>query len=106
VVSGKMIREHPEIVEQVLRTHIKATDYNLNHLDEAAQIFSETTGTNLADVQLSLKEWDGAWVSDPNLIVEPVLDYANIQYDLGYIKQPLSKDQIFDLSFYKKVTQG
>ena len=39
---------------------------------------------------------------DPNLIVDPVLDYAKIQYDLGYIKKPLTKDEIFDLTFYQK----
>ena len=39
---------------------------------------------------------------DPNIIVDPVLDYAKIQYDLGYIKKPLTKDEIFDLTFYKK----
>jgi len=102
VVSGKLIREHPEIVAQIIRTNDKAVDYNLKNLDEAAAIYANKTGTKLDDVKASLKEWDGNWDSDPNLIVGPVLDYAKIQYDLGYIKTPLTKDQLFDLSFYKK----
>jgi NitT/TauT family transport system substrate-binding protein len=102
VVSGKLIREHPEIVAQIIKTNDKAVDYNLKNLDEAAAIFANKTGTKLDDVKASLKEWDGNWNSDPNLIVDPVLDYAKIQYDLGYIKTPLTKDQLFDLSFYKK----
>jgi NitT/TauT family transport system substrate-binding protein len=36
------------------------------------------------------------------VIVNPVLDYAKIQYDLGFIKKSLTKDEIFDLSFYQK----
>jgi NitT/TauT family transport system substrate-binding protein len=102
VASGKLIREHPEIVRQILRTNDKAVAYNQQHLDEAAAIFATTTGANLTDVKSSLAEWDGSWASDPNVIVAPVLDYAKIQYDLGYIKKPLTKDDIFDLSFYQK----
>jgi NitT/TauT family transport system substrate-binding protein len=102
VVSGKLIREHPEIVRQIIKTNDKAVAWNLQNLDEAAQIYSTKTGASLTDVKASLAEWDGNWASDPNVIVEPVLDYAKIQYDLGFIKKPLTKDEIFDLSFYQK----
>ena len=102
VVSGKLIREHPEIVRQIIKTNDKAVAWNQQNLDEAAQIYSTKTGASLADVKASLAEWDGSWASDPNVIVEPVLDYAKIQYDLGFIKKPLTKDEIFDLTFYQK----
>jgi NitT/TauT family transport system substrate-binding protein len=102
VVSGKLIREHPEIVRQIIRTNDKAVAWNQQNLDEAAEIYSTKTGANLADVKASLAEWDGSWASDPNVIVDPVLDYAKIQYDLGFIKKPLTKEEIFDLTFYQK----
>ncbi|MDD1700747.1 MAG: ABC transporter substrate-binding protein [Methanoregula sp.] len=102
VVSGKLIREHPEIVRQIIRTNDKAVAWNQQNLDEAAEIYSTKIGANLADVKASLKEWDGSWASDPNVIVEPVLNYAKIQYELGFIKKPLTKEEIFDLTFYQK----
>jgi NitT/TauT family transport system substrate-binding protein len=102
VVSGKLIREHPEIVKQLIATNDKAVAWNQANLDEAAKIYADKTGANLDDVKASLKEWDGNWASDPNLITAPVLDYAKIQYDLGYIKKNLTRDEIFDLSFYQK----
>ena len=102
VVSGKLIREHPEIVRQIIKTNDKAVAYNENNLDEAAAIFANKTGMKVEDVEASLKEWDGNWASDPNIIINPVLDYAKIQYDLGYIKKPLTKDDLFDLTFYQK----
>ncbi len=102
VVSGKLIREHPEIVKQIIVTNDKAVAWNLQNPDEAAVIYANKTSANLADVKASIADWDGSWDSDPNIIVDPVLDYAKIQYDLGYIKKSLSKDDIFDLSFYKK----
>jgi len=102
VVSGKLIREHPEIVRQIIRTNDKAVAWNQQNLDEAAEIYSTKTGASLADVKTSLTEWDGSWASDPNVIVEPVLDYAKIQYELGFIKKALTKEEIFDLTFYQK----
>jgi NitT/TauT family transport system substrate-binding protein len=102
VVSGKLIREHPDIVRQIVLTNDKAVAYNEQHLDEAAAIFANKTGAKLDDVKASLKEWDGNWASDPNIIISPVLEYAKIQYDLGYIKKPLTQADLFDLSFYKK----
>ena len=102
VVSGKLIREHPEIVRQIIRTNDKAVSWNEQNLDAAAAIYSKKTGAKLEDVTASLKEWDGNWASDPSIIVNPVLDYAKIQYELGYIKKPLTKDEIFDLTFYSK----
>jgi len=102
VVSGKLIREHPEIVRQIIKTNDKAVLWNQQNPAEAAAIYTAKTGAKLEDVTASLAEWDGSWASDPNIIVEPVLDYAKIQYDLGYIKKPLTKDEIFDLTFYTK----
>jgi NitT/TauT family transport system substrate-binding protein len=102
VVSGKLIREHPEIVRQIIKTNDKAVAWNAANIDEAAAIYSTKTGSKIADVTTSLKEWDGSWASDPNIIVDPVVDYANIQYNLGYIKKPLNKSDIFDLTFYTK----
>jgi NitT/TauT family transport system substrate-binding protein len=102
VVSGRLIREHPEIVRQIIQTNDRAVVWNQENLDEAAEIYAAKTGADLADVRSSLEEWDGSWASDPNVIVSPVLDYAKILYDLGFIKKPLTQDEIFDLSFYQK----
>jgi ABC transporter, substrate-binding protein, aliphatic sulfonates family len=102
VVSGKLIREHPEIVKQIIQTNNKAVAWNEANTDEAAAIFANKTGAKLADVQASLKEWDGNWASDPNLIVQPVLDYAAFQYQNGYIKKNLTENDLFDLTLYQK----
>jgi NitT/TauT family transport system substrate-binding protein len=66
-------------------------------------IYAKKTSAKVEDVKASLKDWDGTFVTDPNVIISPVLDYAKFQYDLGYIKKPLAQSDLFDLSFYKKV---
>lgn len=104
VVSGKLIREQPELVEQIVKTHIRATEYNLANEDEAAVIYANKTGQDINVVKQSFEEWDGTWVSDPNLITDSVVSYTEIQHDLGYVNKPLTRDEIFDLSFYEKAT--
>ena len=104
VVSGNLIREHPEIVEQIIKTHINATEFAIQDPDGAAAIYAAKTGANGEVVKESFKNWDGAFITDPAVIVGPVMDYAQIQYQLGYIKKPLTQDDLFDLSFYKKAT--
>ncbi|NYT05813.1 MAG: ABC transporter substrate-binding protein [Methanomicrobiales archaeon] len=100
VASGDLIQNHPDMVTQIVKTHIKATEYNLAHLDEAAEIFAAKTGQDPVIIRQSLNDWDGTWISDPNLIVDSVVGYTNVQYELGYISKPLTKEDMFDLSFY------
>ena len=102
VASGSLIREHPEIVEQIVKTHIRATEYNFEHQDEAASLYAGKTGQNVETVKASFKDWDGTWTADPAVITTSVVEYTNLQYELGYINKPLTQDDLFDLSFYEK----
>ncbi len=104
-VSGDLIRNHPDIVQQIVETHIRATEYNSENLDEAAQIFADDQDWDVELVKQSLEDWDGSWIADPNLIVNSTVDYAQVQYELGYIDTELTKDDIFDLSFYNTLDQ-
>lgn len=104
VASGDMIRNHPDIVEQVLKTHLKATEFNAGNADEAAQHMNELTGLNTSVIIRSLGEWDGKYVSDPTKITSSVTRFASIQKDLGYIKNPVTESDLFDNSFWTKVT--
>ncbi len=105
VVSGDLIREDPELVKQIVKTHIRATEYNKAHVNDAAAVFARKTGWEVEKVEKSLAEWDGEWISDPNLIVDSTVEYTQVQYELGYIDQALTTDDIFDLSFYEAVKE-
>jgi NitT/TauT family transport system substrate-binding protein len=103
VVSGDLIRNNPDLVEQIVRTHSKAIEYDKAHPDEAAETYSKKVGQDVEIVKKSLAEWDGQWISDPNVIVDSVVSYTEVQYELGYIEKPLTKDDLFDTSFYDKI---
>jgi NitT/TauT family transport system substrate-binding protein len=103
LVSGSLIREHPDIVEQIAKTHINATEYDNTHMDEAAQIYSNKTNQSLENVKSSLKEWDGKWITDPSLIENSTVDFSNDLYmQNSTTTKPLTKENIFDTSFYVK----
>lgn len=110
LVSGKLIREHPDIVEQIVKTHINATEYSEAHMDEAAQIFSNKTADGAQNVtettKASLKEWDGKLITDPVQIENSTINFSNVLYSLNNTQKTLTKDDIFDTSFYEKATSG
>jgi NitT/TauT family transport system substrate-binding protein len=101
VVSGNLIRNHPDMVTEIVKTHIKATDYNLENQDEAAQIFADKQGWDVDVVRASLEEWDGQWIADPAIIADSTVDYAQVQYELGYVDEEFTREDIFDMSFYE-----
>jgi NitT/TauT family transport system substrate-binding protein len=105
VVSGKLMREEPKLVEQIIRTHIKATEYINENPEMAAEIYSAKTGQNLTMVEYSIENWDGAWISDPHVIIPSVVEYAKVDYDLGYTGEKLlTEDDLFETAFYDRVT--
>jgi NitT/TauT family transport system substrate-binding protein len=106
VVTSKLIKERPELVEQIIKTHIKATDYINSHPDEAAQIYAKKTKQNLTDVEHSVKNWDGKWISDPRVQIPSTVEYAKIDYKMKYTKRDLSEEDLFDTSFFEKVSKA
>ncbi len=102
VVSGKMIREHPDLVEQIIRTHINATNYASAHPTEAAEIYANRTHDDLKAIQYSLRTWDGKWISDPKIEIPSVMEYARVNYELNYTSRQLTEKDLFDISFYEK----
>ncbi|MCD4703609.1 MAG: ABC transporter substrate-binding protein [Methanosarcinaceae archaeon] len=100
VVSGDLIRNHPDMVDQIVKTHIRATEYNFNNMDEAAQIFATKMSWDVETVKTSLQEWDGIWSANPHPVVDSTVNYAQVQYDLEYVDTELTEEDIFDLSFY------
>lgn len=107
VVSGKLIREYPDLVEQIIRIHIKATEYNIAHIEEAAEIYARKVGWDVEKVEYSLEIWDGYWVTDPHIGMDITLEYAKVIYDLNIPRydQVLTKEDVFDTSFYDYIVE-
>lgn len=105
VASGKMIRENPKLVQEILDIHQKATSYNKQNTAEAAGYMANLTGMKASVITRSLEEWDGQWVADPSIIIKSVTGFASEQKSLGYIKKNVTEQDLFDTSFWQKVPQ-
>jgi len=103
VASGELMREHPELLDEILRIHIRATEYANDYPDEAAKIFSNRTGEDLSVVEHSLANWDGRLITDPHVQIPSTLAFAAVNYDLGFATKNLTEDELFDTSFYDSV---
>lgn len=102
VVSNSLIRNQPDLVEQIVKIHIKATDYVNSHPEEAACIYANHTGQDLEMVNYSLKTWDGKWISNPHLQIPSTLEYVQSDCQLNHSLKKLSEKDLFDTSFYDR----
>ena len=99
-VSQKFINEHPDIVKELVKIHVDATKYTQENPAQAAKYYSEATGVPEETVLQSIDDWDGQWISDPHIIEDYVIAYAQSQYEQGLTPRPLTKGELFDTSFY------
>lgn len=105
VASGEMIRNYPEIVAEVLQVHQQATEFNNQNAEAAAEYMETMTGMKKGVILRSLEEWDGQWISDPNIIEQSVSEYATAQAELGYIATKVTLEDLIDSSFWSELNK-
>jgi len=111
VASEKMMTEHPDIVKQIIKTHIRATEYEIEHPEEAAEIYAKWLDADVSTIKRSINVTDMHWIHDPSIEVESGLEYAKVIYELNRERyegagiEVLEKEDIFDTSFYDEVME-
>ena len=117
VVKEELIRDHPEVVEKLVKISQKATDWINQHPQEAAEIVArqlQEAGGSLFPVEIA----DVATKAEitPEVLLKSMnrlkyttdIDHAVIQdainyvAHLGYIKNSFKAEDILDLSFIKQ----
>ena len=116
VVKEELIRDHPEVIEKLVKISQKATDWINQHPQEAAEIVArqlQEAGGSLFPVEItdiiakteitpevllrSMNRLEYTTDIDP-VVVQEAIDYAA---QLGYIKSSFKAEDILDLSFIK-----
>ncbi|MBA7498465.1 hypothetical protein ES704_01202 [subsurface metagenome] len=114
VVKEELIRDHPEVVEKLVKISQKATDWINQYPQEAAEIVArqlQEAGGNLFPVEIadiatkteitpevllrSMNRLEYTINIDPT-VVQETIDYVT---HLGYIKSSFKAEGILDLSF-------
>jgi len=116
VIKEELIRDHPEVVEKLVKISQKANDWINQHPQEAAEIVArqlQEAGGNLFPVEIadiaakteitpevllrSMNRLEYTTDIDP-VVVQEAIDYVA---QLGYIKSSFKAGDILDLSFIK-----
>lgn len=92
--SDKFIEENPDQLKDIIAIHENATKYIQENTKQAA---SELPEDIVSDVAIEEKALSGinfiSGLSDE--YKQSVMDFMNIEVDLGILKQPLTEEQIF-----------
>ncbi len=94
VASDKFINEHTNETKTILEIHKNATDFINNNTDEAAGLLPSDI---VSDVEVEKKALSGfsliSGLDDD--YKQDVLDFMNLEVELGVLKGPISQDKIF-----------
>ena len=94
VASDKFIDQHPNETQKILEIHDEATSYINNNTDEAAKLLPSYI---VSDVEVEKAAMSGfPFISGLNdTYKQSVMDFMNLEVDLGILKKPISEDKIF-----------
>ena len=94
VASDKFLQEHPNETQKILEIHENATDFINSNTDEAATLLPKDI---VSDVEVEKTAMSGfPFISGlDDDYKQQVMDFMNLEVDLGILKKPLSENQIF-----------
>ena len=94
VASDKFIENHPNETQKILDIHKNANDYINNNTDEAAGLLPDNI---VSDVEVEKKALSGfPFISGlDDSFKQDVMDFMNLEVDLGVLKQSIPQDKIF-----------
>lgn len=94
VASDKFIEEHPNETAKILEIHKNATDFINNNTDEAAGLLPGDIVSDVEVEKMSMSSFP--FISGLNdTYKQDVMDFMNLEVDLGILKKPISENQIF-----------
>ena len=98
VARQDFINQHPQELQEFLEIHKNTTEFVNCNQNETAQLVSKIITTNTALEQTSLSHV--VFVSQiNNSFQQNVLNFMNVEQQMGYLKKNLTTDEIFDTRF-------
>ena len=105
VANTKFIKEHPDIVEKFLRTHVELTNYINSHPEEGKEILNsqikELTGKPLA--KEILEESFRRILVTNNPEKDSVVDFVQLSVNAGFIKKAPDLQGLFNFTVLNKI---
>ena len=94
VASDKFIENNPNETQKILEIHKNATDFINSNPDEAATLLPKDIVSDVEVEKMSMSSFP--FISGLNESYrQDVMDFMDLEVDLGVLKEPLSQDKIF-----------
>lgn len=94
VASDKYIENHPNETQKILEIHENATDFINKNSDEAAGMLPSDIVSDVEVEKVSMSSFP--FISGLNeSYKQDVMDFMDLEVDLGVLKEPISQDKIF-----------
>ena len=94
MASNKFIDEHSNETAKILEIHENATDFINNNTDEAAGLLPSDIVSDVEVEKMSMSSFPFiSGLSDD--YKQDVMDFMDLEVDLGVLKKPISQDKIF-----------
>lgn len=105
IANKKFLKEHPDVVEKFLKAHVELTDY-INSNPDKAKATVNAKIKELTKKELAKDVLDAAFgrlkvTYDPQK--ESVVEFANLSYEAGFLKEKPNVDPLFNLELLNKV---
>ena len=94
VASDKFLGEHPNETNTILEIHENATDFINNNSDEAASMIPSDIVSDVEIEKVAISSFPFISGLDDSF-KQDVMDFMNLEVDLGVLKEPISQDKIF-----------
>jgi NitT/TauT family transport system substrate-binding protein len=94
VATDKFLESHPNETAKILEIHENATDFINNNTDEAAGLLPKDIVSDVEVEKVSMSSFPFISGLDDEY-KQSVMDFMDLEVDLGILKKPLSEDQIF-----------
>lgn len=94
VASDKFLQNNPNETAKIIEIHKNATDFINNNTDEAAGLLPDDI---VSDVEVEKKALAGFPLISglDDSFKQDVMDFMDLEVDLGVLKKPISEDKIF-----------
>ncbi len=94
VASDKFIEKHPDKVQKILKIHENATSYINNNTSKVPSLLPDNIVRDEEIERKALSKYPFISGLDKDY-EDRVMEFMNLEVELGLLKQPLSKEQIF-----------
>ncbi len=109
LVREKLIKDHPEAVQQLVNAHIATTELLKTSPEKTAAYVQKYVGGGRLErdlIEKAIRNSHDQFVADPHAIIDATAELQTFQAELGAVQAPtVDVKTLFDTSFYDKAVK-